>query len=39
MLVSTQYPNRFLSDHAPVSLNLRTQFSRGNYAWKFDVIK
>jgi len=37
-VVSTQYHNRLLSDHAPVSLNLRIQFSKGDYAWKFDNV-
>ncbi len=35
-VVSTEYHNRLLSDHAPVSLNLNIKYSRGNYSWKFD---
>lgn len=35
-VVSTQYHNRLLSDHAPISLNLKINSSRGNYVWKFD---
>lgn len=37
-VVSAEYHNRLLSDHAPVSLNLRIKFSRGNFAWKFDML-
>ncbi len=37
-VVSTEYHNILLSDHAPVSLNLNIEYSRGNYSWKFDML-
>lgn len=35
-VVTTQYPNILISDHAPVSLDIRFNIHRGGHTWKFD---
>lgn len=36
MASSSQYHNRLISDHAPLSLDLKIKLEKGTYCWKFD---